>query len=439
MRAREPRSLVRGLGVIATISLVAGNIVGSGVFVMPAALAKQAGPLSLLAWPIVALAYLCLAKIYTDLASIYPITGGMQAYVQRAFGDVAGLVAAFMYWVSCVIGNAAFITAFVGYFQVFVPAVDTPLECFLVAQTVLWGVTLVNILGVRAGGAVQTVTVVLKVVPLLALAAVMLLNADTANLHPFAPHGGGALFPAISMVAWLFLGAESVTVPAEEIKNVAATIRRSAFIGFGLATVVYMAVATGLTLAIPSAELIDNPSPLAYAATKLLGPWGGALISAAALISILGVLNGWLLVTGRIPYSAARMGVAPAFLGVLHARTGTPVVALIFSSALTAVLALSYFSQTILDAYTRISLAATNTALVTVGLTCAAYVVLSRREAGVFSARQRKLALVYSLVGVAVVLLLMAGSGRLELIGTAVCIVLPLPFFYWVRRVRRNG
>jgi APA family basic amino acid/polyamine antiporter len=280
---------------------------------------------------------------------------------------------------------------------------------------------------------------VLKVVPLLALAAVMLLITDTANLHPFAPHGGGALFPAISMVAWLFLGAESVTVPAEEIKDVAATIRRSAFIGFGLACVVYMAVATGLTLAIPSAELIDNPSPLAYAATKLLGPWGGALISAAALISILGVLNGWLLVTGRIPYSAARMGVAPAFLGALHARTGTPVVALIFSSALTAVLALSYFSQTILDAYTRISLAATNTALVTVGLTCAAYVVLSRREAGVFSARQRKLALVYSMVGVAVVLLLMAGSGRLELIGTAVCIVLPLPFFYGVRRVRRNG
>ncbi len=422
----------------ATIALVAGNIVGSGIFVMPAALAKQTGPLSLIAWPIVALAYLCLAKIYTDLASIYPITGGMQAYVQRAFGDTAGLIAAFMYWVSCVISNAAFITAFVGYFQVFVPAVDSPLECFAVAQCVLWSVTLVNILGVRAGGAVQTVTVVLKVTPLLVLAAVMLFNADTANLHPFAPHGNGALFPAISLIAWLFLGAESVTVPAGEIKDAANTIRRAAYIGFGIACVVYVAVAGGLMLAIPSAELIDNPSPLAYAATQLLGPWAGVLISAAALISILGILNGWLLVTGRLPYSAATMGVAPAFFGNLHPRFGTPAVALVFSSGLTAVLALSYFSQTILDAYTRISLAATNTALVTVGMTCVAYVVLSRREVAAFTLRQRKLALIYSLVGVAVIVLLMAGSGRLELIGTAVCIVLPLPFFYWVRRMRRR-
>lgn len=432
-QARE-ESLVRGLGTIATVALVAGNVIGSGIFVIPGSLATTAGPLSLLAWPIVAFAYFCLTRVYTDLAAVYPVSGGMQVYAQRAFGDAAGLIAAFMYWVSNLTSNAAFMTGFVGYFQVFFPQVDTPFESFLVAQGLLWSLTLVNILGVKLGGVVQTVTVVLKVLPLLLLAVVLFGSADSANLTPFAPKGFGSLFPAISLVAWLFLGAESVTVPAEEIKDAGRTIRRAAYVGFGLATAVYFLVALSVALATPAAAIADNPSPLAFLAERAMGPVGRSLIAGGALISIIGVLNGWLLVTGRLPFAAARMGVAPRWLGDLHARWRTPAKSLIFSSALTSFFGFSYFSRTLLEAYNLVALAATATALVTIGLTCAAHLRLTHRERAVFDDRHRRIGSIYAVIGLLVVVLMIGGSGFTIVGFTALMVLLPLPLLAWSRR-----
>src|SRR5262245_37612560 len=118
----ESGRLVRGLGPYATTALVAGNVIGSGIYVIPASLADAAGPLSLLAWPIVAAGYLCLNAVYSDLAEAHPVQGGLQVYAGLAFGPLAGAIAATLYWISCVVGNAAFITAFVGYAAVLVPA-----------------------------------------------------------------------------------------------------------------------------------------------------------------------------------------------------------------------------------------------------------------------------------------------------------------------------
>jgi len=238
MSERESGKLVQGLGLWASTALVAGNVIGSGIYVIPASLADAAGPLSLLAWPIVALGYLALNAVYADLAEAYPIQGGLQVYTATAFGPLAGLIATTLYWISCVVGNAAFMTAFVGYAAVFFPVFTKPLAAFLLAQLVLWTFTAVNMAGVKAGGAVQTVTTVLKIVPLLVLAVVLLPHADTANLVPFAPKGLGALFPAIALVAWPFLGSETATIPAGEMKDARRTIRRAAFIGLGLAALV---------------------------------------------------------------------------------------------------------------------------------------------------------------------------------------------------------
>src|SRR5580765_1716149 len=177
MSDRAQGRLVQGLGTWSATALVAGNIIGSGIYVIPASLADAAGPLSLLAWPIVAVGYLCLNAVYSDLAEAYPVQGGLQAYAAAAFGPLAGAITATLYWISCVVGNAAFITAFVGYAAVFVPAFHDPLPAFLLAQAVLWTLTLVNAGGVVAGGAVQMVTTILKVVPLVVLAILLVPHA----------------------------------------------------------------------------------------------------------------------------------------------------------------------------------------------------------------------------------------------------------------------
>lgn len=150
--------LVRGLGPIATVALVVGNIIGAGIYVVPGSLAAMAGPLALVAWLINLAAYFCLAAVFADLGGAYPISGGPQVYAQKAFGDLVGFEAAYLYWLSAVIGNAAYPTAFVGYLAVLVPAASAPLAAFLVAQALLWSLTLLNIAGVRVGGRVMTVS-----------------------------------------------------------------------------------------------------------------------------------------------------------------------------------------------------------------------------------------------------------------------------------------
>ena len=430
--------LVRGIGPVAATALVAGNIVGSGIWVIPASLATVAGPLSLVAWGLCAAAFLCLTSVFADLGQAYPISGGPQAFVQRAFGGFAGLQGFFLYWISQVIGNAAYLTAFVGYLAVLRPAAGAPLAAFLAAQALLWSLTFVNILGARVGGAVQVTATILKIVPLLILAVPLLAHASVANARPFAPHGLAALFPALSLLAWIYLGSESVTVPAEEVLGAGRTIRRSAYVGFGIATAVYLLIAVALTFGLPASAIADTPSPLAVAARQVLGPWGETLVTLGALVSILGVLNGWLLVTGRLPYAAAREGLVPASLGRVLARTGTPATSLLLSSCLTGGLVLLYFVKTLLGAYNFIALLSTCTSLVAIGGACAAEIVLLRREPDRFTPAQRRRGPYTAGVGLAAVSMLVVGAGGWVALLTLLS-MLPPAAYYAVRARRRSA
>ena len=421
--------LVRGLGLFGAIALVAGNIIGSGIYVIPASLADAAGPLSLLAWPIVAAGYLCLNAVYADLAEAYPYQGGLQVYVERAFGPLAGLLASSMYWISCVIGNAAFVTAFVGYAQVFFPVFAKPLPAFLLAQALLWTLTIVNMGGIRAGAAVQTTTTVLKLFPLGLLALALIPHASVANLQPFAPKGWGAIFPAIALVAWPFLGSETATVPAEEMRDARRTIRLAAFGGFGVAAAAYFAVALSVALALPSADIAGSASPLALAAEHALGPWGKAFVTVGALVSIAGVLNGWILIAGRLPQAAAKRGYMPQALAHLSPRTGAPARALLISGIAAGALASTYFVRTLLDAYNFIALASTAAALVAIAMAAAALVVLVRREPDRFRPAQRRRAPVLAAAGLLVVAVLLRGSGWQVWAFTAGAAAIPLAYY----------
>lgn len=436
MTAREPAGMVRGLGMVATTALVVGNMIGSGIYVIPSSLAAVAGPLGLVAWAINAAGYLCLTAVFADLGGAYPVSGGLQAFARRAFGDLAGLEVGFLYWLCAVIGNAAFLTAFVGYLAVLWPAAGEPWIAFMVSQALLWALTLTNAVGVRAGGVVQVVTVVCKLAPLLVLSVALWPLVSVEHVQPFAPKGLGSLLPAVSLVSWLFIGMESVTVPAEEIRGAGRTIRRSVYIGFALASAVYLLVLTSLTFAVPAELLARSASPLADVAGHHFGPTAATLVTIGALISVAGILNGWVLVTSRMAYATARDGLAPRALAALHPRFGTPVRALVLTAVLSGALVGLYFSGSMLEIYNFIALLSTATALVAIGAACAAQLVLLRREPERFSAQQRRRAPWTATVGLAVVVLMIAGSG-LTIVGlTAACVLVPLPYYYLVLRRR---
>lgn len=436
MREERETGLVRGLGPVAAVALVVGNIIGAGIYVVPGSLADIAGPLALLAWVINVAAYSCLAAVFADLGGAYPISGGPQVYAQKAFGEFVGLEIAYLYWFSAVIGNAAYPTSFVGYLAVFVPAVSAPLPAFLVAQALLWSLTMVNIVGVRVSGRLQVLTAILKVVPLLIVSVGLLANGSPSNLTPFAPNGWTALFPAISLVSWLLMGTETVTIPAEEIQGSGRTIRRSAYAGFAIIAVLYLIFNFAVVFGLPTSDIAGNATPIALAASRVLGPWGQTLIVLGAMVSAAGVLHGWILVSGRLPYAAARDGLAPAPFARINTRTGTPVAALVISSVLPAAFLLLYFNQTLLEAYNFIALASTAMALVVLGASCVAEIVLVRREPERFTLSQRRRSPFWAMAGLAFVVLMLVGVGARAALLTLFASVSLVPYYFWIRNRR---
>ena len=435
VEATQP--LVRGLGPLATTSLVVGNMIGSGIYVVPAGLAEVAGPLGLVAWAINTAGYLCLTSVFADLGGAYPVSGGLQAFARRAFGDFAALEVGYLYWMCAVIGNAAFLTAFITYLAVLWPGASAPMTAFLVSQVLLWTLTLFNAIGVKAGGMVQTITVIFKLVPLLVLSVALLAYASLDNLRPFAPHGAASLLPAVSLVSWLFIGMESVTVPAEEIRGAGKTIRSAAYTGFAVTCGVYLLVLLTLNLAVPASELALSASPLAAVARAKFGEVGAVIVTVGALVSVAGILNGWLLVTSRMAFATARDGLAPRRLARLHPRTGTPVAALVVSSALSGALVLMYFGGGLLEIYNFVALLSTATALVAIGVACAAEIVLVRREPERFTPQQRRRGPITAGLGLGVVALMIAGSGVQVILLTIAAALLPVPYYFLV--VRRSA
>ena len=437
MKTEGTGRLVRGIGPVAAISLVAGNIVGSGVYVIPASLATIAGPVSIFAWIICAAAFLSLAVVFADLGGAFPVTGGPQAFVGRAFGKHAELQTAFLYWFSCVSCNAAMAISAVGYLAVFFPALNAQWPAFSVAQALLWGFTIINIIGVKLGARMQAAAMILKVLPLLFLSVPLLARARISNAIPFAPHGCGALLPSISMVAWLFLGSESVTVPGEEVVGAGRTIRRAAYLGFTIASALYFLIAVSLMFGLPARAIAGSASPLAVAAENVFGSVGRTLVSLGALVSILGALNGWLLVTGRLPFAAARNGLAPAAFAGVHPRFATPALSLFFSSLVAALfLALSY-NRTLLQAYNEVAMISTATALIAIGAACIAYVALLKREPSRFSPHRRSMKILITLIGLTIVCFMIIGTGFRIVIWSLVSMLIPMICYIWLKRHRR--
>ena len=185
--------LKREMGVWTATAMVVGNMIGSGVFLLPAALAGVAlvyGSSILLAWAITGVGAMLLAGVFATMGRTYPKMGGPYAYARRAFGDFVGFQTAWGYWIAVWAGNAAIATAFVGYLAVFWPEVGTSNALgAIIAVGLIWLVTAINVLGVRESGRVQLVTTILKFVPLAVIGVIGLFFIDGDNLTPFAPHG----------------------------------------------------------------------------------------------------------------------------------------------------------------------------------------------------------------------------------------------------------
>jgi APA family basic amino acid/polyamine antiporter len=247
-----------------------------------------------------------------------------------------------------------------------------------VAIGAIWLLTFVNTLGVRQGGMMQAVTTVLKLVPLLALAIFGLFYIDFDNFGGFNTSGEstyGALTAVAALTLWAFIGVESATVPAEDVKNPTRTIPRATIIGTAITALVYILGTVAVMGILPAATLAESGAPFADAADSAFGSWAGPIIAFAAVVSAFGCLNGWILLQGQVPLAAARDGLFPKVF-VKTTRNGAPIVGLVVSSVLITGLTLMNYNASLVDQFTFVILLATLTMLIPYVFSAAAQLML---------------------------------------------------------------
>jgi APA family basic amino acid/polyamine antiporter len=408
------RKLKRSMGLWMATALVVGNMIGSGIFLLPTSLAAEAGPVSMIGWAFTGAGAILLALVFANLGRALPRTGGPYAYAKRAFGDFVGFQTAWGYWIAVWAGNAAIAVAFVGYLAVFWPAAGTDkLLGALVGIALIWLLTATNILGAREGGMVQLITTVLKFVPLAIIGVVGLFFIDGGNYEPFAPHGASVslLSTTAALTLWAFIGLESATVPADEVKDPERTIPRATIIGTVLATVLYVVATVSIMGIIPTDQLAASTSPFADAAGQIFGGGWDKVIAAVAMISTFGALNGWILLQGRVPLAAAEDGMFPTPFAKVHGERKTPVFGLVVSSVLVTALMLMNYTKGLVDAFTFVILLATLTTLVPYAFSAAAQVWLWLVEGEKFEIKHMVRDVVIATLAFAYSLWAIAGAG----------------------------
>lgn len=421
----------RKVGLITATALVLGNMIGSGVFLLPASLAPYGG-YSLIGWTVSAIGALLLAGVFYRLSRRAPRAGGPFAYSREAFGDCVGFLVAWMYWVSLVGGISAIAVAFASYLSVLIPPIGaTPFFGALAALAATWILTAVNIAGVRSAGVVQVVTTILKILPLLALALFGFAHFEPQLLAP-GP-GAGSPMHAISLciaaTLFAFIGVECATIPAGHVRDPEKTIPRATLLGTAIAAVVYIACTAAVLGVVPAVELAKSQAPLADAGRLLWGGWAGLLIACAATISCFGALNGWILIAGQFPQAVAEDGLFPRFFARASSRA-TPTFGLVVAAAVTSLMVLANYTRGMIAMFTFIVLLSTLGVVVAYLFSAMAEIVLARRAGGAMPVRNAVLAC----AAFAFSLWAVIGAGEDAVYWNFVLLALGIPLYVWQMR-----
>jgi len=382
----------RGLGFWMCLALVIGNMIGSGVFLLPASLAPY-GVNSIFGWLLTAAGSVLLAIVFARLAKAYPDAAGPYVYPLKAFGEVAGFLTAWGYWMAVWIGNAAIVTGTVAYLSELVPSIKQAVGGpAIVSCAIIWILTFLNWRGVRQMGVVQIVTTVLKVMPLLAivvLAIVLLGKGDSSVIRVDPqPLSLAAVTASATLTLWAFLGLESATVPAGSVIDPEKTIPRATIWGTAITTVIYVLACSTVVLLLPTAQLAQSTAPFADVVRMYWGGNAAELLALFAFISGFGALNGWILIHGEMPAALARAGVFPAFFG-RQSKYQTPGTSLFVTSGLLTIVVLFNYTNSMVVVFTKMLLIATLATLVT--YLCCSVAVLKLAWQGDLGSRGRSL------------------------------------------------
>ncbi len=367
------------LGLWTSTSLVVGNMIGAGVFMMPATLAGFGG-ISLIGWVCSAIGAFFIAKVFAHLSKLLPAAdGGPFAYSQKGLGDFAGFLVAWGYLVSVWCTNAAITVSFVSALSTFIPALASNTSLAIVTGlATIWFLTWINSLGIVTSGRVQLITTILKIVPIILIGLVGLFYIHWENFLPFNSSGTStiaAITATTTLTFFAFLGIECATIPSGSVANSAATVAKATTLGTLIATVVYILSTVSIMGMIPAAQLKNSVTPFADAAVLIWGHGAEYWVSAGVAIAAFGALNGYILIQGQLPYAVAKDKLFPQ-LFTRKNKNGVPVLGVVISSVFVSLFMCMNYTKGLVEQFKFLILMTTSTILIPYIFCTASYIIL---------------------------------------------------------------
>ncbi|MGT3798338.1 cadaverine/lysine antiporter [Vibrio cholerae] len=341
-------SNAKKIGLIACTGVVAGNMMGSGIALLPSTLASV-GSISIYSWLICIVGALSLAFVFARLATKNPQEGGPIAYageVSPVFGFQTGVLYYHANW----IGNLAIAITGVSYLSVFFPVLNNPIPAGLVTIASVWLFTLVNLLGGSWVSRLCTIGLVLILIPVVGTALFGWTHFDSAlysqNWNVSAGSDGHAVITAVLICLWSFVGVESAAVSSGMVENPKRTVPLATMLGTGLAGLIYVLSTQMISGMFPASEVAASGAPFALATTALFGSWTAPFVSAFTALACFTSLGSWMMLVGEAGKRAANDGNFPKVFGETD-RNGVPKKGLLIASSMMTLLmlVLMFFSS----------------------------------------------------------------------------------------------
>jgi APA family basic amino acid/polyamine antiporter len=334
--------LVRVIGVGALSLGVVNMVVGAGIFVLPGRIAAQLGSAAILAYLVcsiaVALVFLCFAEVGSRVTR----SGGGYAYIEEAFGPMAGFVASILLWFGYLaLADAAITVAMVETMAIAFPVLGQSIPRALFILALFTFLSVVNIRGAKAGVRLYMFNTLAKLIPLLLLLAVGMFAINVENLAIREWPSAGEFGAGAIVLFFAFTGADAALNTSGEIKNPSKTVPLGLLIGLVSLLVLYLGLQT-VTQGVLGPDLANNTeAPLAAVAVEVFGGWGGNMLLVGVVISIYGAISGDMLGAPRVLFASSLDGMLPKVLSNVHPEYKTPHVAIIFFAIVVCAFALS--------------------------------------------------------------------------------------------------
>lgn len=365
------------LGFWMSLALVMGIMIGSGVFLLPAALAPF-GWNAVIGWVLTIGGAMCIVTMLARLTRHLPEADGPHGFVGTVFGPLPAFLVTWSQWVATIVANAAVASAAVSYLSLFWPRItEVPGLPAILSIVLLWMVTMINLRGAHATGGFQIVTTILKLTPLIAAIGITMWVTGASHgaaLAPLPEHGFSvsAITAAAALTLWAMIGFETASFASAQIDEPTKTLPRAMIWGTILTGSIYIIACSGIALLMPANTATASHAPFADFIAQYWGQGPALAVAIFAAISCIGCLNGLSLGNSALVVSVANAGAVPAWFGVGNTQ-GTPVHALLFNAVLTTIFLLLNASRGMTDLFVFLALMSTSSTLfVYLGVTTSA-------------------------------------------------------------------